>query len=120
MEKSQKDSSAIEAIGAIELKNQGGFVVKLECYHKKSDFSSDWSRSGSTGDITLGFTKKLKLEELDGVNNGDIVTAYANVVLGKDKTGNVTFVYEKGNTRTARFTISGTTLDDELGFNGIV
>ena len=35
------------------------------------------------------------------------------------KKGGVYFIYEKGSKNCAKFTISGTTLDNELGFNGV-
>lgn len=111
--------SVIETVGALKLTNRGGFVVKLECYHKVSEQSTSTSRDGSTGDITLGKSKTLNLSDVSGVNNGEYITAYANVVLGKDKSGNVWFKLDKNSPKVACFTIGGTTLDNELGYVGI-
>lgn len=121
MESTEKmgGTSALQEIGFLELKNQGGFVVRLECYYTTSDYAAEWKTTGNTGDITLGRSKSLKLEELEKLRDGDIVTVYAKVILGKDNHGKVNFIYRKGNPRTAKFTISGTTLDNELGFNEI-
>lgn len=116
---SNLQNSVIETVGALKLTNRGGFVVKLECYHKSSEQSTDEKRDGSTGDITLGKSKTLKLSEVSGVKDGEYVTAYANVVLGKDKHGNVWFKLDKNSTKVACFTIGGTTLDNEMGYVGI-
>ena len=103
----------LEKIGKLTLKNQGGFVVKM-------DFVSRTGRreKGSRKDITLG-RSETQDPGLFGINNGEEITIHADVVAGKDKVGNTWFIYEEGNPRTAKFTISGTTLDNELGFNGI-
>ena len=58
-------------------------------------------------------------KQLEGVKDGEYVTAYANVVLGKDKHGNVWFKLDKNSTKVACFTIGGTTLDNEMGYVGI-
>ena len=67
--------------------------------------------SGSRKDITLGFSETN--------DPGDYCTVYADVAAGKDKSGQTIFIYQKDNKNQANFTISGTTLDNELGFNGI-
>ncbi|MBR2261190.1 MAG: hypothetical protein IJ916_05755 [Paludibacteraceae bacterium] len=93
--------------------------VRIECYHKASEQSTDEKRDGSTGDITLGKSKTLKLSDVPDVKDGDYITAYANVALGKDKSGKVWFIADKKSTKVACFTIGGTTLDNELGYVGI-
>ena len=116
--KKNVSDNVIENVDCIELKNQGGFVTRLKVYHKKSEFGKP-DEKGETKDITLGFHKSINLSTTDGINEGDLVTAYARVILGKNNHSDVWFKYKKGCNKTAKFTISGTTLDNELGFNGI-
>lgn len=107
-----------ENIGAFRLKNQGGFVVKMDFLFGK-DSQNLHRINGSRKDITLGCSEKKDPGKY-GVHEGDVCTIHADVVAGKDKAGKTYFIYEEGNENTAEFTISGTTLDNELGFNGIV
>ncbi len=106
-----------QKVGSLTLKNQGGFVVKMDFLF--GDSPEKLHRlDGSRKDITLGFSETKDPGEY-GVHEGDICTVYADVVAGKDKKGGVYFIYEKGSKNCAKFTISGTTLDNELGFNGV-
>jgi hypothetical protein len=43
----------------------------------------------------------------------------AIVVAGKDNEAQQQFIYEKGNSQTAAYTITGTTLNNTLGLIGI-
>lgn len=106
-----------EYIGAFRLKNQGGFVVKMD-FLFGSDPGNLYRIDGSRKDITLGCSETKDPGEC-GVHEGDVCTIHADVVAGKDKAGKTYFIYQKGNKNRADFTISGTTLDNELGFNGI-
>lgn len=109
--------SNYQQIGKLRLKNQGGFVVKMDFLFGSSP--DNLTRlSGSRRDITLGFSETKDPGDFN-VHNGDYCTVYADVVAGKDNRGQTIFQYQSGNKNQANFTISGTTLDNELGFNGI-
>ena len=106
----------MEIIKELKLKNQGGFVVKLDFVYKLDDIHTK-RISGDRKDITLGKSKTLNPGDY-GVPEGSICTVHADVVAGKDKEGRSWFQYSKTGNLRAKFTISGTTLDNELGFNG--
>ncbi len=109
--------SDYQQIGKLRLKNQGGFVVKMDFLFGSSP--DKLSRlSGSRKDITLGFSETNDPGDYN-IHSGDYCTVYADVAAGKDKSGQTIFIYQKDNKNQANFTISGTTLDNELGFNGI-
>lgn len=102
-----------QEVGYFELVNQGGFVVKLGAKY------SGGKRSKETGDILLGQSKKAELGNLE-IPNGSLVQIHANVVWGKDKTGTQVFIYRKGSPIVARYIISGTTLDNNLGLIEVI
>lgn len=106
-----------ETIGYIRLKNQGGFVVRMD-FRSGTDKGSLSRKSGSRKDITLGCSETKSPGDYK-VEEGEICTVHADVVAGKDKVGTTYFIFKKNSKQRANFTISGTTLDDELGFTGI-
>lgn len=72
-----------QKVGSLKLKNQGGFVVKMDFLF--GDSPEKLHRlDGSRKDITLGFSETKDPGEY-GVHEGDICTVYADVVAGKDK-----------------------------------
>lgn len=106
-----------QTIGYLRLKNQGGFVVKMD-FLSGTDIGSLDRKSGSGQDITLGYSETQSPGDY-GVKEGDICTVHADVVAGHDKQGTTYFIFKKDSKQRANFIISGTTLDDELGFTGI-
>lgn len=104
---------AMQPIGKMSLKNQGGFVVRI-MFTWLDDNGEKHLSSGHSSDITLGFTQTVDPGDL-GVPDGAIVSMYAFVVWGKDNEAKRAFIYQKGNSQTAHYSISGTTLDNELG-----
>ena len=84
-----------DLINGLKLNNQSGTVCTLECYYKKEK-EEDPKRTGSTGNITVGFSGKLNLDNLD-LPDMAWVTAYANVKAGSDDFCPVWFRYKKGN-----------------------
>ncbi len=106
-----------QTVGYLKLKNQGGFVVRMD-FLSGTDTSSLERNSGSRKAITLGYSETQSPGDY-GVREGDICTVHADVEAGKDKQGTTYFVFRKESTQRANFIISGTTLDDELGFVGI-
>lgn len=101
-----------QVIGRVSLKNSGGFVAKIQLIYTDEDGQSH--RSNKSGDITLGRTKALCPDEL-GVPDGADVTLCAKVVLGTENIAKKTFVFKKGDSHTAYYNISGTTLNNDLG-----
>lgn len=114
----KKETVSLETIGALELKNQGGFVVRLESYHKAAPYAVP-KRSGCTEDIAFGQSVRLSLDGCS-IREGELVTVRASVAAGKDNSARTWFTYKKNDPRTAKFNISGTPFDNELGFVGIV
>lgn len=112
----QRVNSEETEVGKICLKNQGGFVVRMDFVYLNE--KKDKERvSGSREDITLGRSETRSPGEY-GMEDGAVFTVHADVVAGKDKQGSVWFKYNRDSTKVAKFTISGTTLDNELGYNG--
>ncbi len=106
-----------QTIGYLRLKNQGGFVVKMD-FKSGADAGSLGRKSGSRKDITLGCSETQDPGNY-GVQDGEVCTVYADVVAGSDNVGSTYFIYKKGSKQRANFNISGTTLDNELGYTGI-
>ncbi|HEY0604321.1 MAG TPA: hypothetical protein VGD58_15480 [Herpetosiphonaceae bacterium] len=103
---------ALQKIGKMSLKNQGGFVARIMFSYLLEN--GEKRLSEHTGDITLGQTKTVDPGDL-GVPDGSVVWMYVFVVWGRDNEAKRAFLYEKGNPNTAHYSISGTTLDNELG-----
>ncbi len=103
-------------IGQICLKNHGGFVVKLQFVY--------WDENGNKVHVdgTAGYDV-LQQETADpgqyGVPDGSLVSLYAFVVWGSDNTANQIFVYQNNNPVTATYTISGTTLNNDLTLDSV-
>ena len=98
-------------VGQYSLKNQGGFVTKLQFVY--------WDSNGNkihvdgTGNIPLGQSKTADPGTY-GVPDGAMTSLYAFVVWGSDNEANQVFTYVSGNPTVAAYTISGTTLNNEL------
>lgn len=103
-------------IGKLSLKNNGGFAVKLQFVYV--DSSGEKHHVDGTGSFPLGQTETADPGDY-GVPNGSPVAVYAFVVWGSDATGTQFFTYETGNGTTANYAISGTTLNNSLGFEGL-
>ena len=108
-------SSAGEA-GKISLRNQGGFAVKLD-FVVKGEHGQSTRVSGDRKNITLGKTRVLDPGDYD-VPDGAIVTVYADVFWGSDNTAQTWLKYKKGSSVTGAYVITGTTLNNQLGFMG--
>ncbi|OXI26876.1 hypothetical protein [Burkholderia sp. AU16482] len=110
------DLNALQTIGKFTLKNQGGFVAKMQYnyYNKTGKHHSDGNDEG----IDLGQSQTDDPGRY-GVNDGDVVVLYVDVVWGSDNIAKQQFIYRKGNPNIAHYTISGTTFDNELGLNWV-
>lgn len=104
-------------ISKIELNNASGTVCSLECYYKVNEDDAP-KRIGATGKFPVGQSKTLNLDELD-IPDRAWVTAYANVRAGKDSSGDVWHIYEKGYGPKALFTVTGTAFKTKISFSSI-
>lgn len=107
-----------EKVAALNLTNDSGTVCSLECYYK-TDKNGSPKRAGSTGQFALGQDGTLELDEWN-IPNGAWVTAFANVVAGKDSSGNAWVIYEKNSLRIATYTITGVINFTNVAFNEIL
>jgi hypothetical protein len=103
---------AMTKIGKFSLHNGGGFVARGEVAYL--DDNGEKHLSGNTGDILLGQTKDVNPDQL-GVPDGSIISLYVFVVWGTDNEARQSFIYQKGSNVTAKYTITGTTLNNTLG-----
>ena len=102
----------LQKIGKMNLKNSGGFVTRIQYSYLDDDGEKKLTKQGN--DITLGFDSTVDPADL-GVPDGSMVYMHAFVVWGTDNEAKRAFTYEKGNTSTAQYNISGTTLNNDLG-----
>jgi hypothetical protein len=103
---------ALQKIGKMSLKNGGGFVARIQFSYLDDD--GEKKLTGQTGDVLLGQTKTVDPDELK-VPDGAMVYLHVFVVWGTDNEARRAFTYEKGNVSTANYTITGTTLNNDLG-----
>ncbi len=106
----------MQTVGKFSLKNQGGFVVKLQFVYY--DENGNKQHVDGTSGFDLGQTRTADPGDY-GVPDGAPVALYAFVVWGSDNEAKQLFTYQKGSPVTANYTISGTTLDNELGLNSV-
>ncbi|BFO55038.1 MULTISPECIES: hypothetical protein [Comamonadaceae] len=106
----------MQTIGHFSLRNQGGFVVKLQFVYW-DDKGNKIHRDG-TDSFPLGQTRTADPGD-HGVPDGALVELYAFVVWGNDNEANQVFTYRKGSPVTAHYTISGTTLSNHLALTSV-
>jgi hypothetical protein len=116
MSEAIQQGATYDEIEFISLKNAGGFVCKQQFNFWDKD---GWKHSSKrSNDILLGETDRRNLGDL-GVPDGVNGVIEVIVVWGRDNEGKKLFTYRKGCNKTAYFVVSGTTLDNNLGFEGI-
>lgn len=106
-----------QTVGNFALTNAGGFVAKIYFMYTPPG-SSDMKRSSTGNSILLGQTGQDTPGQL-GVPNGSTVYLYVDVVWGSDNHSGTGYLYDSSSGVTASYTISGTTLDNTLTFNGL-
>jgi hypothetical protein len=107
-------------IGNISFKNSAAFVAKLHFTYL--DNNGKEQRTGAIGgDILVGQTRSVDPGNAgnNSIPNGFVFSVYSEVVGGTNKQAPEYFRYIKGNTKTASYTHSGTTLSSTLKFNGV-
>jgi hypothetical protein len=102
----------LQRIGKMSLKNSGGFVARVQ--FSFMDDNGEKQLTGQSGDVLLGQTQTFDPGALK-VPDGSMVYMHVFVVWGTDNEARRAFLYEKGNTSTANYNISGTTLNNDLG-----
>jgi hypothetical protein len=100
------------SVGQFSLHNGGGFVVGISFDYLDSNLQKHRSQTGPT--FPVGQTKTADPGSL-GVPNGATLWLHADVVWGDDNVAAQGFVYESGDSSTANYTITGTTLNNTLG-----
>ncbi|KGJ12072.1 hypothetical protein EQ718_16545 (plasmid) [Paracoccus versutus] len=104
-------------IEKFSLRNGGGFVAKLHVVAAPPDGGSSQTYEENS-DIPLGQEKTVDLGSLK-IPEGSRVKLKAFVVWGNDNVAEQAFIYRKGTNKTARYSITGTTLDNQLGLIGV-
>jgi hypothetical protein len=100
-------------IDKISLKNGGGFVAKLHVIAAPAA-GGNGTTYQDNNDIPLGQERTVDLSAMN-VPEGSKVKLKAIVVWGNDNEAQQAFTYKKGCGKTARYSITGTTLSNELG-----
>ena len=113
-----QSEAMFQTIGKIKLKNNGGFVARMQFEYFNFP-SGQWIHVDGTGDITVCFAQEVDPGKF-GVPNGSLVKLHVSVVWGRDNEAKEMFMYEKGSDYMADYAISGTTLDNTLIFKGLV
>lgn len=106
-------------VNKLMLKNAMGAVCKLKCRYKTSQSEKEAATIvGDSGSFPIGQSRTLDLTNLN-IPEGAWVTVQVDVVAGRDNAGEVWFIYCKDYDATGKFTITGTTLHNNVSFGGI-
>lgn len=108
----------IKSIGKFQLRNNGGFVARIQ-FEYYNELTNQWIHVNGTDDITLGFTETAEPGNY-GVPEGSLVKLHVKVVWGSDNEAKEMFIYEKNNDLTACYAVSGTTLNNNLKYVGML
>jgi hypothetical protein len=100
-------------IEKISLKNGGGFVAKLHVIAAPAT-GGEGRTYPDNNDIAIGQERTVDLGTLN-VPDGSKVKLKAIVVWGNDNEAQQAFTYQKGCGKTAHYSITGTTLNNDLG-----
>jgi hypothetical protein len=106
----------MDTIGSFKLTNNGGFVcagkvqyIDPNGFPKRSD---RWHYINVTESETMNPSEK-------GVPSGSLIEMYIDIVAGNDRTGGTYFIYDPSSNRRAEYSITGTTLNSHVHFDGI-
>lgn len=108
------NNSDLPEIGKFTLKNTGTFVAHLRVHFEHEDESTD---SYETGDILEGKSDYVTISNHKEARDGDIVWLEAYVAWGDNRKATERFIYKKGATANAKYTISGAVRTTSLKFN---
>jgi len=101
-----------DRIGGFKLHNGGGFACAGKVTHQNP--GPRVTTAAETGNILLGQEFEVNPGSL-GVPNGSTVWLHVDVKGGSDAEAAQDFLYDAASPRRARYVISGTTWDNQLG-----
>jgi hypothetical protein len=104
-----------DVIGKITLHQNGAFDAKLQFVYHEGD---KLVHLDGSPDIEVGHSSTLDPGKF-GVPAKAEVSLYVFVVWGSDNQGREIFTYVPGSPKNAEYTITGTTLNNALRFDGI-
>ena len=112
----------MDTVRYIKLKNDGGFVARIQIQYKRRrvdddgnvSFDAEWHSWSTDGyrDICSGGERTVDLTEIH-IPDGSYVRLKAEVVMGKSRTGDIC-VFQSGCGTMLSYRISGTTLINKL------
>lgn len=110
----------MERVRCMTLKNNGNFVARIKIKGTHTNGKTYTYEQSGYHDICKYAERTVDLADTNGkVQPGDVVTMFAFVKLGKDKTAKESFVYAPDSIQNAKYSIKGTTLSNSLKFEGI-
>ncbi|MCP3142803.1 hypothetical protein [Pyxidicoccus xibeiensis] len=104
-------------VGEITLKNEGLFLVSQRFVYFDADGREQTTRPTSNP-YAKGKSYTAAPSEY-GVPDGAEVWVYAQVSIGRSPLARVPCINRKGSSVTARYTITGTTQDNDIEFDGV-
>ena len=108
---------ALCEVDGFKLKNNGGYVAKMQIHGIHSNGKS--FSCGIGGDICVKQSQSVDLSSRSEFVDGDIVYLKAIVVWGSDRVAPERFIYRKGCGKRAEYTIGGTILSITFGINNL-
>ncbi|MEA2844658.1 MAG: hypothetical protein QOJ69_2329 [Actinomycetota bacterium] len=107
-------------VGTIKLTNNGHFVARLGLRWIDPNGNAGSCPPDGQGDIDEGQSGSIDPGSV-GCPESSQVWPWVDVVWGDDKSGSEAdgLVFQSGIAYAAEYTISGTTLDDHLSFEGV-
>jgi hypothetical protein len=107
---------AMQQIGQMSLKNDGGFVARIQFAYLDDNGNSQLT--GQSNDIPLGQSLQVDPGKM-GVPDQSMCWMHVYVVWGTANQAQRAFMYSSGNTAVASYQISGTTLANDLGLMNV-
>lgn len=112
---------ANETVGHVKVIQEGVFVLRMGFYWGPDSKNYQNNDSPLGGDQLVGRTYTYKLGSEYGITNGSTISPRFYVVSVGYAGGRLPkFVYEEGNPQIAEFTVSGTTGNIVVKYNGIL
>ena len=105
-----------QSIGAFHLANDGGFVCAGKCQFIDNDGGTGVSDRWSM--IPLGQSETMNPADRD-MQDGYMLQMYVDIEAGNDRTGGAYFLFDPTSKLTAKYRITGTTLNSTMHFDGV-
>lgn len=109
----------MDTIGGFRLTNKGGFVCAGKVQY--IDDHGSTKRTARWHWISLGQSEDMMGDDLaqKGVPAGALIQMYIEIQAGDDRTGGRYFRWDQSSTACAEYSITGTTLNSSVHFDGI-